>query len=135
MPAPKGDEYWARWAYGFCQVAKVSLYPNRDYGKIVDMDPRSVAGTIFRLRERGFMVPKEQGNMLTEKSEKLLKMSKARNDGEIVAFDLRVRAKSKNEALSEVWDVITQLESWDPQAGEPFRLRHAPMLGLGDSMD
>jgi hypothetical protein len=133
MPAPKGDVYWAKWAYNFCQVAKVSLYPNRDYGKIVDMDPKSVAGTLFRLRERGFMVPKDQGNLLTEKSEQLLKQARFKDEGGLVAFDLRVRAKSKVEALSEVWDVITQLESWDPSTGEAFRLKHH--VGEGDSVE
>ena len=131
MPAPKGDEYWARWSYGFCQVAKVSMYPNRDYAKIVDMHPRAVSTTVFRMRERGLITQRDDGLFLTEKAEELLKRGR-RGDVGIVALDLHIRAKSKEEALAEVWDVITQLESWDPRAGEPFRLVPARTKILAD---
>jgi hypothetical protein len=133
MPAPKGDEYWAKWAYGFCQVAQVSLYPNRDYGRIIDMKAKSVAAMVHRMRERGFMIPKEEGTRLTPRAEEILQQVKFKDEG-LVAFDLRVRAKSKEEALAEAWDVISQLEHWDPRAGEPFRLAQARhrMLGAED---
>ena len=134
MPAPKGDEYWAKWAYGFCQVAKVSMYPNRDYGRIIGMQPKSVGAMAYRMRDRGFMMPREEGYRLTPRAEEILKQVKFKDEG-LVAFDLRVRAASKAEALAEVWDVISQLEHWDPRPGQPFRLSHArhKMLGPEDA--
>jgi hypothetical protein len=111
-------------------MAQVSLYPNRDYGRIIDMKAKSVSAMVTRMRERGFMVPKEEGPRLTSRSEALLKQAKFKDEG-LVAFDLRVRAKSKAEALAEVWDVISQLEHWDPRTGEPFRLAQARHKMLG----
>jgi len=119
MPAPKGDEYWARWAHGYCQVAMVSRRPAADYGAIVDMKPKTVSMTVKRLRESGILVPKSQGNHLTPRA---LTALKATENG-YVAFELLIRAETKTKALAQVWDVISQLEHWDPRTGEPFRLK------------
>jgi hypothetical protein len=129
MPAPKGDEYWAKWAYGYCQIAQVSLCPGKDYGRIIDMKPKSVSAMAARMRNRGLM----DGIHLTPRAEQILERAKFRDEG-VIAFDLRVRAKSKAEALAEVWDTISQLEHWDPRTGEPFRLTQArhKMLGSED---
>jgi len=133
MPGPKGDEYWANWAYGYCQVAKVSLYPNRDYGLAIGEEPKTISTTVHRLRARGLMTPKSVGNFLTEKAEALLNQGGFKGAA-VVAFDLRLRAKSKEEALAEVWDVISQLEHWDPRTGQPFKLRQGRgKIGAGDN--
>lgn len=122
MGAPKGDKYWAQWSWDFCQIAKVSPFPNQDYGKIVGMHPKAVSVAVHRMRDRGFITAKDQGLFPTEKTEILVRNAVGKKTS-VVAFELKVRAKTKQEALAEVWDVVTQLESWDPRTGEPFKLQ------------
>ena len=131
MPAPRGDKYWAKWSYDFCQVAKVSTHPHRDFGAIIDLSPKTVSALVHRMRARGFITPREQGFQLTALA--LEALAKVKDPGNVVAFDVNVRAKSKTEALAEVWDVIAQLESWDPRTGAPFKLDNARIKKIGQA--
>lgn len=132
MPAPKGEKYWAKWCYDYCQIGKISRYPNRDYAKVVDLPPKTVGSLVNRMRKRGLIVRMDNGtHELTQHAIDILKTTRGMQDGGVVAFDLKVRARSKTAALAEVWDVITQLEQWDPRSGEPFRLQHERLKKLG----
>lgn len=130
MAIAKGEEYWAKWSFGFCQMAKVSINPARDYSRVIDMQPKSVSATVHRMREQGFIVPTGEGHRLTPRSEAILQRIKFKDEG-LVAFDLHIRARTKELALAEVWDVINQLEHWDPRTGEPFKLAQARHKMLG----
>lgn len=132
MPAPKGEQHWAKWAYDFVQIGKVSDHPNRDFAAVMGHTSNTVGTMALRMRQRGFLLRREDGTYdITQRTQNILNTMRGMQDGGVVAFDLRVRAKTKAEALAEVWDVISQLEHWDPRTGEPFRLSNARIRNIG----
>jgi len=128
----KGDEHWAVWCRQYIELSEVSPYPAQAMARVTGMTATSVAGIVARLREKGFITPFRTGEKprLTAKTLDILERVRLKVESPIV-FDVTVYAKSKAEALAEVWDVITQLEGWDDRNGEPFHYRPNRMKNLG----
>ncbi len=123
MPAPHGDEYWAQWARDFCEVANV--WPHRPgvaYAEMIDSDGNTVNTSVKRLRRKGFITSVEEGFHLTPKAEAILNNLDVPAES-VIAFNIRVMARNKGQALAQLWELETQLENWDPKSGQPFRPR------------
>ena len=135
MPAPFGDEYWALWAAEYVELAKQPglYFPNVVMASKRGMDNKKVATAVFRLRRDGFLTEhtkRSERPELTQKTKDILERI-GRKERAPVLFNIEVFAESKAEALSELWDVIQQLEHWDDRTGEPFQYRPARLRNLG----
>jgi len=125
MVAKYGDEYWAQWARDFCEVAAV--WPHRPgvaYGEMIGWNRQRVATALARLRSRGLITPIEDGIHLTPAAEEILNNLDVPAES-MVAFNIRVLARNKGQALARIWDLEQQLENWDPSSGQPFRPRES----------
>lgn len=136
MSVYHGDEYWARYAERFVRINATTYRPCQVLAEELGLNPKSVSTTVSRLRERGFLTwpeRKKDKAELTPKAEALLELIHLREESSI-AFEVAIYAKSKAEALAEVWDVVVQLENWDPAKG-PFELQPARLRNLGKATD
>lgn len=130
---PKPEIEWVLRAVRFVQASAVSDNPNRDMSRAEGLNIRSAATIAHRLRERGYITPFEKGvpAKLTPLAESILAEHNHKVEAsEYVFFEMAVSARSKAEALAEVWDVVMQLESWEPKDG-PFKLQESRMKNLG----
>jgi hypothetical protein len=103
-------------------------------GEATGQPPKSIATTVGRLRARGIIAPLSEsgGNrykpQLTPWAKAEWEKIKLREESKIV-FTAEVFANTKEEALAEVWDIVVQLEAWDPKQG-PFVFTPARMRNL-----
>jgi hypothetical protein len=134
MPTPRGDEYWAMWCDDYVALARrrgTSHKINKLMGELTGQAAKGVATTADRMRERGFLQPYSTRTALpalTEAAQQIVDRVRRRQEANVV-FTVEVAAKSKVEALAEVWDVIQQLEHWDDRNGEPFHYKPHRITG------
>lgn len=125
MPAPYGDKFWAEWCRDFCEVAKIwPQKPNIAYAELLGegWDRQRVATMVSRMRRKGYLTPIDEGFFLTPLAQEQLHNLDAPAES-VVAFNIRVLARNKAQALAQLWSLEQQLESWDPSTGQPFRPR------------
>ena len=122
MPAAYSDEYWAVWCKEYVELSKTTFHANQAMADARGVNRKQIGTAVARMRERGFLDPstgKTKPARLGPKSEAILKrmglVTKSR-----VAIDVTIQGATKAEALTELWDLVAQLEAWDDRTGEPF---------------
>jgi predicted transcriptional regulator len=129
MPAPKGDTWWAEFARDFVAHAKTGRTAH-EFAREKGFSPRTVGTTVKRARERGLISPYRGQHQAPELTSKALQILGEERDAPLIEFSVLISAHSKAEALAEAWDVVTQLESWNPDDGE-FHFKPARLKNFG----
>lgn len=131
MPAGYSDQYWAEFALRYSEIAADNPTPNREAATKLDIPYASVGTKVSRARKHGFLTKAgdPRGIQLTEKAIRILEGMTLRAESPI-AFEAPIYAATKEEALAEVWDVVLQLENWNPKDG-PFKFEPARLRNLG----
>lgn len=131
MPAGYSDQYWAEFALRYSEIAAENPTPNREVSAKLDIPYASVGTKVLRARQHGFLTKAgdPRGVQLTEKAKRVLEGMQLRRDSPI-AFEAPIYAQTKEQALAEVWDVVLQLENWNPKDG-PFKFEPARLRNLG----
>lgn len=129
MAAGYSDQYWAHFAQQYAELAKNDPSPNREVAELLDIPYPSVGTKVSRARKKGMLTPAgdPRGIQITAKAKLILEGMEHRANS-VIAFEAPIYANTKAEAIAEAWDVVTQLESWDPSKGpfvfQPERLRN-----------
>lgn len=143
MVRSRGEVYWAEFAMKYAQLAKVTNSPVLEMTRMLDNQytKATIGSYVHRCRKWGLLTTLDSPRKgaaevytdveVTQKCRDILK--KARHKAKaVVSFNVDVHVHSKEEALAELWDLVMQVEHWDPRTGKPLKLKQHRIKKLGE---
>jgi hypothetical protein len=126
----------------YAQMAKVTNSPVAEMARLLDGEytKATIGSYVYRCRKWGLLTTLEHPKIgspdvytrveVTPKCLAILKKARHRAKA-IVSFSVDVHAHSKEEALAELWDLVMQVEHWDPRDGKAFKIKAKRLQKLG----